>query len=282
MLDLRSLLFIPADADRFLPKAASRGADAIVLDLEDGVAVTAKATARAALHRAAGLLHAAGATVLVRINGDPALFRDDVAAAVAADAFAIVLPKVESAAQVQALERELQARGSQAQVLALIETPLGVWRALEIASAGSRLLGLCFGPEDYAAAMGVAPGPEGLAWPAQAVAAAAVAAGIQPLGLVGSVAGFADLDSYRELVRRSRAIGMRGAVCIHPAQVPVLNAEFGPTEAELTEASRIVAAFDKAIKEGRGAVAVDGRMVDEPVAQRARMVLQRNEARNRT
>lgn len=265
-----------------MAKAASRGADVIVLDLEDGVAPAAKDRARDALASAAANLRDQGATVFVRVNGDAALFGADVRAAVRAGAGAIVLPKVETTGQIAQLERELAGLGSPAQVMALIESPLGVCRAAEIARSSQRLLGLCFGSEDFAAAMGVQPLPESLGWPAHAVAVAAVAAGIQPLGLVGSVAGFSDLGGYRELARRSRAIGMRGSVCIHPAQVGILNEVFGASETEIAEAEKIVAAFDAALRDGRGAIAIDGRMVDEPVAQRARLLLVRNKTRSQS
>lgn len=275
MLEPRSLLFVPAVERRFIDKAASRGADAVVLDLEDGVAPAAKVDARAALASGCELLRAQGATVFVRVNGDDPLLHGDVEAAVRAGVSAMVLPKVESPAQVQQLAGQLEALGSSARILALIETPLGVSRVNEIGHASRRLLGLCFGSEDFAAAMGVPPCPTSLAWPAQAVAIAALAAGIQPLGLPGSVGDFSDLGGYQDLVRHAKLLGMRGSVCIHPAQIAVINEVFGATTSDIAEAEKIVSAFEEALREGRGAIAVDGRMVDEPVAQRARLLLQR-------
>jgi len=279
MFEPRSLLFIPADAERYVAKAAARGADAIVLDLEDGVAPTAKSAARASLARSVPRLHADGALVYVRVNHVPHALESDLQAAVAAGADAIVLPKVEDPGQLQELDRVLADLGSAATVIGLVETPLGICRAIEIAHASPRLRALCLGSEDFAASMGVEPSPESLEWPAHALAVAAVAAGVQPLGLAGSVGNFSNLEAYRDLVARSRRLGLRGSVCIHPAQVHVLNELFGASEAEVRAAERLVAAFDIAVKEGRGAIAVDGRMVDEPVAQRARVVLQRHAAR---
>ena len=277
----RSILFVPADAGRFIAKAASRGADVIVLDLEDGVAPSSKATARASLPRSISLLRAQGATVYVRVNNEPSLLQQDLHAAASAQADGIVLPKVESQEQLQDLDRELAAHSENSAmgIIGLVESPLGICRVLEIAKSTVRLRALCFGSEDFAAAMGIEPSTESLGWPAHAMAVAAVAAGVQPLGLLGSVGNFADLAGYRDLVARSRQIGMRGATCIHPAQVAILNEEFTASDADVAAAHRLVTLFDAAVREGKGAIAVDGKMVDAPIAQRARLVLLRHRAR---
>lgn len=286
VLEFRSILFVPADAQRFIAKAASRGADAIVLDLEDGVAPSAKAAARAALAAATNQLRQAGVFVFVRVNNAPELLIDDIRTAVACGADGIVMPKVDHASQLVQLDADLlsaeQATGRPAQavrVLALVETPVGLLNAVEIAKASRRLTGVCFGSEDFATAMGVEATAEALAWPAQAVAVAAVAAGVQPLGVAGSVANFTDLAAYRDLILRSRRIGLRGATCIHPSQVVVLNEVFGASEDELAAAERIVSAFDAALREGKGSISLDGRMVDEPIANRARALLRRRKGR---
>lgn len=284
--DARSLLFIPADAERFIAKGAERGADAIILDLEDGVAPSSKAAARVALPAAVRKLHHGGATVFVRVNNQLDLLVGDVAAAVAAGADGIVMPKVELARELEQLDAELareehfSGRPQQAvRLLVLIETPQGVVQAASIARASSRLVGMCFGAEDYSTAMGIDPLPEGMTWPAQAVAVAAAAAGIQPLGLPGSVGDFSNPSAYRALAVHAKHLGMRGAVCIHPAQVQVLNDVFGGTEEEADAARRLVEAFDAGIAQGKGAIALDGKMIDVPIATRARLFLQRRNAR---
>ncbi|MDB5858197.1 MAG: hypothetical protein JWQ76_1886 [Ramlibacter sp.] len=281
-LEFRSILFIPADAQRFIAKAASRGADAIVLDLEDGVAPSAKSAARDALGAATRQLREAGVFVFVRVNNAPELLEADLQAAVACGADGIVMPKVEHATELESLDRELLKEEESAgrakdsmRVLALIETPIGVLNATAISTASLRLSGVCFGSEDFATAMGVEAIPEALAWPAHAVAVSAVAAGVQPLGLPGSVANFSDLPVYRDLVLRAKRIGMRGATCIHPAQVAVLNEVFGSSDEEVAAAERLLAAFDAAVAQGKGAISVDGKMVDEPIANRARALLER-------
>jgi citrate lyase subunit beta/citryl-CoA lyase len=283
--DARSLLFIPADAERFIAKGAQRGADVIILDLEDGVAPSAKDKARAALPGAVKQLHDGGATVYVRVNNEPYLLPNDVAAAVASGADGIVLPKVESPLQLEQLDADLAreehfaARAQRVvRLIALIETPQGVVQAAAIARASPRLVGLVFGGEDFSTAMGIAPLPEAMGWPAQAVAVAAAAAGIQPLGLPGSVGDFSDPEAYLALALHAKRIGIRGAVCIHPAQVQVLNDVFGGTDAEAAAAERLLAAFDAGIAQGKGAIALDGKMIDVPIATRARQFLQRRNA----
>lgn len=278
---LRSLLCVPADSERFIARAAQRGADAVVLDLEDGVAPSAKDAARAALHQAVGALQAQGAVVHVRVNHDERLAQD-LAASVCAGADGVVVPKLESAAGVariaETLASEEQRTGraeGRVRILALIETPLGFCRAWEIAQASPRLVSMGLGSEDFSTAMGLAPSPEALSGPAQSVAIAAVAAGLHPIGLPGPVGDFTDLDAYRRLVERARTLGLCGAICIHPAQVRVLNEVMGGSAAEIAAATRVVAVFDAAVARGLGAIALDGRMIDAPIANRARALLAR-------
>lgn len=284
--DARSLLFIPADAERFIAKAAERGADVVVLDLEDGVAPASRLKARAALQGAVQRLHQAGVMVYVRVNHDAALLADDVAASVVSGADGIVMPKVEAPEQLVRLasdmHREELIAGRAANsmgLVVLIETPQGVCRAPEIARASSRIVCLGFGAEDFSTAMGIDPLVEGMGYPAQAVAIAAVAAGIHPIGLPGSIGDFTDLDAFRALAVHARRIGVRGSACIHPAQVRVLNDVFGGTDEEAVAATRLLAAFNAGVAEGKGAIALDGRMIDEPIAQRARLLLKRRHAR---
>ncbi len=284
--DARSLLFIPADADRFIARGAERGADVIILDLEDSVAPSSKATARAALLAAVQHLQQGGATVYVRVNNEPDLLDVDVAVAVASGADGIVLPKVDAPEQLVQLavdvarEEHNSGRGPEViRLIALIETPQGVCRAPDIARASPRLVAMCFGAEDFSTAMGIDPLTEGMSWPAQAVAIAAAAAGIQPLGLPGSVGDFSNPEAYRALAIHAKRIGISGAVCIHPAQVQVLNDVFGGTDAEAAAATRLLQAFDAGIAQGKGAIALDGKMIDVPIATRARLFLQRRNAR---
>jgi citrate lyase subunit beta/citryl-CoA lyase len=148
----------------------------------------------------------------------------------------------------------------------------------EIAASSPRIVGMNLGAEDFALAVGMLPEAEGLFFPKQTLIIAARAAGVLPLGFIGTVADYKDLDAFRATVRRSRRLGFAGASVIHPSQVAILNEEFRPAAAEVEHARRIVAAFDEAKKTSRGSIEVDGKMVDIPVVVRARQVLDRHEA----
>lgn len=279
------MLFVPADTDRFVDKAGQRGADALILDLEDAVARPAKAAARANLAAFASRLQRSGVPVYVRVNNEPELLAPDLEAAVACGADGLLMPKVDTPEQVLQLDadlRRLEAKHGRAAgampVLALIESPLGLTNVVQIARSSPRLSGLLFGVEDFGAVMGMESRPEGMTGPAQTMAIAAAAAGLQPMGLPGSVAEFSDLDAYRALAVHARRIGLRGSICIHPAQVPVINEVFGGSDEEADNARRMLEVFDASIAAGKGAVAFQGRMVDEPIAARARRFLQRHDA----
>jgi citrate lyase subunit beta/citryl-CoA lyase len=277
---LRSLLFVPVLEARFVAGAHRRGADAVILDLEDSIAGAAKLRAQAAVGAAVEAVAARGVPVLVRVNADdiPA----DLAAAVRTGLAGVVLPKVERADQVDrvcALVAAAEAsHGIAAGTIALVptaETPRGILHCEEIAAADPRVRALMFGPEDLSALMGIAPEPSVLGYPAQRVVLAANAAGIPALGLAGSVGDFTDLAAFGAIAAASRALGLSGAACIHPAQVAVLNAAFGPTEDEIAAAERICRAYLDGLARGLGAVGLDGRMIDAPIARRAAFVLAR-------
>ena len=280
------MLFVPADTDRFLSKAGQRGADALILDLEDAVARPAKAGARANLADFVPRLQAsAKVPIYVRVNNEPALLSEDLHAAIAAGADGLLMPKVDTAEQVLQLDAEMRGleekagrRPGKIRVVALLESPLAICNALAIAQASPRLAALLFGTEDFSAAMGIEAHPEGLSGPAQMMAMAAAAAGLQPMGLPGTVAEFTDAQAYRAVAMNARRIGMRGAICIHPAQVPIVNEVFGGTAEEAERARRLLEVFDASVAAGRGAVAHEGKMIDEPIAIRARRFLHRYDA----
>lgn len=270
---LRSALFVPLADERFLAKAHERGADALLLDLEDSVPPAQKDAARARLPDAARRLAARGATVMVRINTAPGLLAADLKAAAQSPVAAVFLPKVESAEDVAAADFLLA--GSAAKLVAMLESPAAVLGAGAIARAGARLAGLAFGSEDYCGMLGIASSEAALDWPAQMVAIAARARGLAAFGLPGPVAEIADMDAYGRLLERAKAMGYTGCTCIHPKQVAAANRVYSPTEAEIALSKEIVAAFDAALREGRGAFALHGRMIDAPVADQARATLAR-------
>jgi len=270
---LRSALFVPLADERFLARAHERGADALLLDLEDSVPPAQKAAARARLPEAARRLAAQGATVMLRVNSAPGLLADDLKAAAQAPLAAVLLPKVESAAQLAAAERLLADSG--AKLVAMLESPAAVLDAAAIARAGARLAGLVFGSEDYCGALGIASSAALLDWPAQMVAMAARARGLAAFGQPGAITEIADMDAYARVLERAKAMGFTGTLCIHPKQVAAANRVFSPSAEEIALAKEIVAAFDAAVREGRGAFALHGRMIDAPVADQARATLAR-------
>jgi citrate lyase subunit beta/citryl-CoA lyase len=160
----------------------------------------------------------------------------------------------------------------------MVETASAFFRVQEIAAASPRIVGMNLGAEDFALSVGMVPEAEGLFFPKQTLIIAARAAGVLPLGFIGTVADYKDLDAFRATIRRSRKLGFAGASVIHPSQVAILNEEFRPSPEEVKQARRILSAFEEARKAGRGAVEVDGKMVDIPVVVRARQAVERHEA----
>jgi citrate lyase subunit beta / citryl-CoA lyase len=271
----RSLLYVPVLEERFVGKAHERGADAVILELEDGVAPSEKDRARDLVRAAAAAVAEGDADVLVRINRPWRLAVRDVEASVDWNIRGFVLPKVDSAAHVRAIA-EVAANVEEDRGLpvghtvffARIEGPAGLLHAAEIAAAHPRVVAIGLGSSDYTITTGMQAGAEGNAIASFQVVNAAVAAGRVPLGLVGSITDFGDLDAFRRLAERSRAMGLRGAPC-----VPILNEVFSPTEAELDRARRVVEEYEQALAEGRGAILVDGGFVDVPYYEQAKRLL---------
>ncbi len=280
---IRSLLYVPAASQRFIAKAHERGADAIVLDLEDSVTPERKISARAALGDAVPAAGQNGAAVFVRINALPQLTIDDATAACRAGAHALMVPKVRNAAQIKRLARHLDVvereigRTQRMLLIPMIETPAALFEARAVAAAGTRVLGLNAGGEDLAAALGAEPTPEVLHLPKLLVHLAAKAAGVLSFGLIRSVADFRDADGIAAAARQARAFGFDGATCIHPSVVPILNEAFAPSAEEAARAQRLIAAAEEAAERGEGAFLIEGRMVDAPVVARARALLSRSQ-----
>ena len=281
----RSMLFVPVTVPRFVASAADRGADAVILDLEDAVAPAEKPRARTLLAAAIPEVARRGADVLIRVNRPWRLLLRDLEAAVLPGVAALMLTKVDSPEHVQAaaevvaeMEAERGLPPGSVKFVVLIETAVGFFRMEAIARAHPRVVAMSLGTEDFTLSVGMLPEPEGLLYPKQHTVFAARAAGILPLGFVGSIAEFRDQEAFRAIVRRSRRLGFVGASCIHPLQVTVLNEEFAPAAAEVDQARRMVAAYDAALAAGTGAVQFEGKMIDVPVVERAKAVLARDAA----
>jgi citrate lyase subunit beta/citryl-CoA lyase len=269
----RSMLYVPANVPRFVAKAPSAGADAIILDLEDSVPHDRKAEARAALAEAVPTVKSGGADTLVRVNRALSLAVPDIEAAVAAGADGILLTKVLGPEHVRLAAELLAEAPRRMRMLPLVETASAVAKLEEIARASPLVMGLAIGAEDLAAECNAAPDDELILMAKRRMILAACAAGIAPIGTLGTVADYRDPDRVRDLVARSKRAGFVGASCIHPALVPILNEGFAPSAAELDLARRQLAAAEEAARDGRGSFTVDGRMVDEPILIRARRLL---------
>lgn len=254
---LRSLLYVPAHSERFLAKAHERGADAIILDLEDAVPEADKDRARDGLADAVKSVSRNGALVFVRINSGERR-RADAEAATSAGATGLVVAKA-----------ELGELGDFAlPLIAMLESPGAVLDARQYAKHPD-VMGLLVGSEDLATDLGATPTPEVLRTPKLLVHYAAKAEGKMSFGLLRSVADYADLPAIVAAGREAREHGFDGATCVHPSVVQILNAAFAPSPEETAWAERVV----EAAKTNGGAFAVDGRMVDAPVIARARRIL---------
>jgi citrate lyase subunit beta/citryl-CoA lyase len=272
----RSRLYLPGDAPKFFINAGLHRPDAIILDLEDAVAPAEKDAARILVRNALRSVDFHGAERMVRINALPAGLAD-IAELAPHGVDVFVLPKVELAEAVGAAHACIQQAGATSGLLATIETARGVLHAAEIAVAPG-VIAMTLGLEDYAADIGATRSQDGResAWARGQVLNAARAAGVQPLSSV--YADIDDTDGFLAWARAEQEMGFEGVACLHPRQVALAHQAFAPSSDEVARASRIVEAFEAGLVAGLGAIAVDGRMVDAPVAARARKVLARQAA----
>ncbi|RWJ98486.1 CoA ester lyase [Mesorhizobium sp.] len=276
----RSLLFVPAHVPRFVETAHDRGADGVILDLEDSVPQDQKGESRRQLCASVAKVGRKGTSVLVRVNRSLRALAADLDAAVVAGVDALVLSKTDSpewvseiADAVSELERERNLPLGRIRFLAQIETPGALQKLAAIASSHPRMVAMALGPEDFSAAVGGAPELDLLLTPNLSVLFAARAAGLLPLGFIGSIGAFSDTHKLREGAEHARRLGFAGALAIHPTQVAIFNEAFSPSPQELEWARRVLVAQKEATAQGRGAFALDGKMVDPPVIRRARDII---------
>lgn len=270
----RSVLYIPGSKDRALEKARGLAADAIIFDLEDAVAPDAKIEARAILKAELDKGGYGPRAKIVRINGfDTTWGKDDVAAFVGADIDAILMPKVDSAAQLD----ELAALIPDVDLWAMMETPLGMLNAAEIA-ARPRLKGFVMGTNDLAKELNTRfradrlPMMGGL----HLCLLAAKAHGVTIID--GVYNAFKDDDGLKAECDQGRDMGMDGKTLIHPAQLAVANAAFAPSEDEIDLAQRQIEAFEAAEAAGQGVAVVDGKIVENLHIVTAKALLCKAEA----
>ena len=280
----RSILFVPAVSQRFVDSALRQPADLLQIDLEDSVSPLHKAEARELAGGIADRFAAAGREVSVRVNRPWRLLVRDLEAVVRAAVLAIALPKIPDASFVLSvgevlaeLERERGLPQGHTRIIGMVEDAEGLSNMNAIASAHSRMVGLTVGAEDLAVSMRLAADDDGLYVPNVLAAAAARRSGILPGGFSGSVADHKDTDAFRARIRRARRLGFESAFCVHPSQVPIINEAFAPTPDEVADAARLLAEFERELSSGRAAFSYQGRMVDLPIVEQARLVLARHQ-----
>lgn len=273
----RSMLFAPASDPKKLAKASQSAADAVIVELEDGVAVNLKIQARASAADALHTLDFGGRERLIRVNViGSAYFEDDLRMALDARPDTVVLPKVNSPADVQHALARMDAADPDGAIglIAMIESPRAVLALRDICEAGGpRLNGLMFGAEDYASMMGATRTRE--AWEVfyarSALVTACAAYGLDAIDMVCN-----EIDDHERLkneCRLGRQMSYAGKQAIHPLQLDVINRYFSPSADEVAQAKRIVDAAASRQLDASGAFLLDGRMVDAPIVRQAERVL---------
>mgnify|MGYP005854189105 CR=1 FL=1 len=292
----RSPLSVPASNPRMIEKAVASDADAVLLDLEDAVAPTEKEASRPNVVRALKELDWGRKVRLYRINAldTPWAYRDIVEVVEGAGdrLDCLILPKVHRPEDVSFADTLLtqieEYKGFQRRIgiEAQIETAQGIVHIHQIASSSERLEALIYGPGDYAASMHMPTGAIGMRdemdsvygadrwhYAIHRIVSAARAAGLRALD--GPYAQFRDTEGYRKACQVALALGFDGKWCIHPSQVPIANQVFAPSPKEIDWSQRVVAEYERAMAEGRGAIAIDGKLVDAASLRMARVTLEK-------
>jgi citrate lyase beta subunit len=277
---------MPGDDRHKIEKATTLSVDCVCMDMEDGVAITQKTEARAVIAQAMKELEFGSSERCIRINSVGSGFEKfDLAAAVATNPDAIVVPKVETAQQVKAISEYIEiyeVSGKRPvgsiRMLVGVETARGVLNLREIASADRRLEAIIFGAEDYAASIGATRTKEGteVLYARSAVITACAANDLQAIDMV--YIDFRDLEGLRAEAEQAARLGFSGKQIIHPNQVAPVQEAFTPSAEAIEYAQRVVDAFTASQKEGKGAFALDSKMIDMPLLKNAQKVLERAKA----
>jgi citrate lyase subunit beta-like protein len=282
----RALLYMPGDDRRKIEKATTLGVDCVCMDMEDGVAITHKAEARAVIAQAMKDLDFGKSERCIRINSVGSGFEKyDLAAAVATNPDAVVVPKIETAQQLRSISEyiEMYELASKMEIgtirmLIGVETARGILNLKEISEADRRLEAIIFGAEDYAASVGATRTKESteVLYARSAVVTACAANELQAIDMV--YIDFRDTEGLRAEADQGAQLGFSGKQIIHPNQVAPVQEAFTPSGEAIEYAQRVVATFAASQKEGRGAFALDGRMIDMPLLKNAQKVLERARA----
>jgi len=282
---IRSWMFVPGHRQRMIDKSLGLNADAIMLDIEDGVAPDEKDTARQNIAESLGRAKTPGSPArYVRINAiGHARMNADLEAVVRPGLEGLVCPKVDTPEEIQQIEAILNHqepmnkldKGS-VRLLIAIESPKGLLNAPAIAAASSRITGIIFGAEDFGREIGLPAVREGeardLIYARSAIVIAAAAAHVQAVDGV-----WVDLNDSAGLLgfaKQSRQLGFSGMSCIHPSQIDAINAAFSPTAEEIDYCRKVLQAFEEANARGDGSIALGGQLIDRPIVERARRTME--------
>ena len=289
----RSWMFVPGHRQKMIDKAFGLNADAIMLDIEDGVAPNEKDTARQLIAAALGREKAPHSPArFVRVNAiGHARMEADLEAVVRPGLEGLVCPKVETADEVRKVDAILTERESKlkmerggVKLLIAIESPRGLLNAPAIAACSPRVCGLMFGAEDFGRELGLPTSREGEAremlYARSAMVIAAASAHVQAID--GVWVDLKDTEGLAGFARQSRRLGFSGMSLIHPSQIDPINSHFSPTPEEVSYAEQVVKAFDEANARGDGSIALGGQLIDRPIVERARRTLEMAAALNRT
>lgn len=281
----RSMLFVPANSQKFLTSALKRDADAIQLDLEDACPPDLKSATREQIGQLAQQCADAGFDVIIRVNRPWRLLVRDLEGCVHPAIKALTLPKVpdgsfiRSVAEVLAeVEQEKGLTVGHTKLIAMVEDAVGLANMDDIAQAHPRVYGMIVGAEDLAVSLRMAVDTDGLYVPNVMAVAACRRAGIVPIGFVGSVADFADQDQFRQTVQRAARLGFEGAFCIHPSQIEAANTAFSPDPRAVERARALLDTFEQARAAHQATCTFEGRMVDAPVVAQAQLLIDRDNA----
>lgn len=281
-LAIRSFLFTPGNHPRRVEKVFQSGADAVILDLEDAVAVAEKEATRQSVVEAFSARLDSSCLRYVRINSlDTPYSEEDVSVCVGEWLHGVVLPKVEGAEQLRAVDARLMQAEKEAgletgsiDLMPIVETARGVEFANEIALAVPRVSRLAFGGGDYTLDLDYewTADEEVLAYARARLSHASRVANIAP-PIDTVVLQIKDNDRFEASARRGRKHGFGGKLCIHPDQVPLANAVFTPSEEEIEQAKAVVAAFEAAEAEGSASIQLDGYFIDYPIVYKSQRIL---------
>lgn len=273
-------MFVPGNNPGMMQDAFIYGPDSIMLDLEDSVTMAEKDSARLLVYNALKTIDYGNTEMVVRINPlNTPYGKKDIEAVVKASVDVIRMPKTETAEEVVEVEREIEKVEKEigclgrTQIMAAIESALGIVNAYAIATASKRMMGIALGAEDYSANLKTqrTPGGAELLLARETIVVAARAAGIAALDTVYS--NLNDMDTFRKEVELIKTLGFDGKSIINPRQIEIVNEVFTPSEKAIEKSKVILAAIKEAEQRGSGVIAVNGKMIDRPVVLRAQRTI---------